>query len=260
MRAPNVQLSKGLTRSLRLASEFVNRMHHRAEQSDARKRIWRSIDTDGTVGKLSLLELLGADPIIVEVGAHSGRDTQELALAFPHGQVISFEAHPLLFTKLLKRAGQLPNVICVPVALSNHFGLAVFRQSSGASDGSGSLLVPSGHLHHHPNVHFLPEDEIIVTTVTLDAFLKRKGIDRIDLLWMDVQGAEMLVLEGSVKALRHTKWIYSEVSQSPLYQGGATYSEIKSFLSNIGFDVYKEFLPQDWLGEGNVLFVNRSFE
>jgi hypothetical protein len=50
-----------------------------------------------------------------------------------------------------------------------------------------------------------------------------------------------------------------EVSEIPLYEGAASYTEIKTFMSKANFIVLKEFLPNNWDGEGNVLFKNSKF-
>src|SRR6185369_426870 len=44
-------------------------------------------------------------------------------------------------------------------------------------------------------------EEIRVPVVTLDGYVERKGIERVDLLKVDVEGAELLVFRGAHRLL-----------------------------------------------------------
>lgn len=214
----------------------------------------RSIDTPGTIGMQTLKSILSDSPTVIEIGAHIGTDTQKFAHTFPKGRVIAFEPHPSLYTKALKSTLKYSNVTIVPIALSNRNGFSIFRQSSGSSDGSGSLLEPTLHLARHPNVRFLKSDQIIVPVSTLDEYLQIAEIVDIELIWIDAQGAERMVFEGAEQALAQTKYVYCEISESSEYKNGATYAEIKELLAQYGLQPIREFIPPSWQGSGNVLF------
>jgi len=250
-----VQPDQRLLSVVRRAVNLLLRVEKNLELRSAKRRAQSSIDTDGTIGKLTLLTLLPKDAVILEIGACEGHDTQEFAVLFPRGRVIAFEAHPQLHQRLVERTRGLPNVDCVGLAMSDHAGVQVFHQSSGASRVSGSLLRPSEHLQRHPAVVFSSADEVLIPCATLDQYVGQMAPERVDLIWMDVQGAELMALKGAERTLSLTTWIYLEVSRAPLYEGAAPYSEIKQFLSSLGFEVEREFLPPEWHGEGNVLFA-----
>lgn len=217
-------------------------------------RVRHSVDTDGTIGKKSLLTLLSSDPTIIEIGAHIGIDTYELAYVFPTARIIGFEPHPDLFRAASKYVAELKNVSLVPAALSDECGFAIFYQSSGESDGSGSLLKATDWTKIYPKIHFRQSDQVVVPVSTLDSYINQTSISEIDLIWIDVQGAELKVFLGAIQALERTKFIYCEVAENPEYAGAATYSQIKAFLSGYGMRPIKEFLPPAWNGGGNVLF------
>ena len=82
-------------------------------------------------------------------------------------------------------------------------------------------------------------------------------LDKIDLLWVDTQGAELLVFQDASKILESTKYIYTEVSKIPLYAGAVPYSALCEFLFRLGFAIEREFIPDEKLGEGNVLFARK---
>jgi FkbM family methyltransferase len=219
----------------------------------------KSIDTPGTIGIQTLISILGDEPTIFEIGAHIGTETQKFAYAFPNGRIHAFEPCPVLYRKVRENTSRYSNVTTIPVALSNQRGFSIFRQSSGTSNGSGSLLEPTLHLTRHPTVQFLEIDQFIVPTALLDDYFKIAGIDHVDLIWIDAQGAEGMVFEGASESLKHCKYVYCEVSVVPEYQGGAAYSDIKSILANHGLRPIKEFMPTSWDGSGNVLFGRQDF-
>jgi hypothetical protein len=56
---------------------------------------------------------------------------------------------------------------------------------------------------------------------------------------LDVQGAELGVLQGASKILRTVKWVDIEVEFSPIYDGVPLFSEIDQFLRSQGFDLWR---------------------
>jgi FkbM family methyltransferase len=216
-------------------------------------------EDEGTINKLTLRELLGPNPVIIDVGAYDGSDAIEFSSIFPNGLIYAFEALPENFLKLWQNCQALDNIITICGAVGKTSGVKNFFQSSGTSDGSGSILPPSQHLSRHPGVLFLQKDELVVLETTLDTYLSTKIVSKVDLIWLDAQGAEQIVLEGGSSLIKKTSYVYMEVSEIPLYEGATSYTDIKTFMSNSGFKVFKEFLPKNWDGEGNVLFKNKMY-
>jgi FkbM family methyltransferase len=157
---------------------------------------------------------------------------------------------------MIKNCQKFRNIIPVCAALSNHNGVSEFYQSSGGSDGSGSILPPTGHLEKFPTVTFKNEDKIHVPTITLDTYFEAKNISRVDLIWIDVQGAEKLVFEGATELLKVTSYIYLEVSAVSYYEGALIYKDMELYMAKLGFKVVQEFLPPEYNGDGNVLLKN----
>lgn len=219
-----------------------------------KSRLRRSFDSEGEIGKQTLIQMLGLSPTIFEIGTAAGLDTQEFAVAFPAGRIFGFEAHPEVFTRAFIATKDFPNVQLIPAALSDRSGLATFNQSSGDSDGSGSILEPGLHLVKHERVYFRDEDKVVVPTIKLDDFVNETKIEQIDLIWIDVQGAELMVLKGAISSLAITKHVYCEVAVESGYVGGVNYEDLKFELAQHGFRPVIEFLPDKWGGEGNVLF------
>jgi FkbM family methyltransferase len=70
----------------------------------------------------------------------------------------------------------------------------------------------------------------------LDVLMKETGWNEpIDLLKIDVQGAELMVLQGATDTLPRVQFVYTEVSFTPLYEGSCTFGNLYSFLGAHGF-------------------------
>lgn len=245
-----------------VAKRFRNaayRGRYRYEKARGRQRLARSRDTTGTIGKHSLVNLLANPaPTILDVGAHVGLDSIEFALLYPDGHIYAFEADERNFLELANATRCFPNIKVVHGAVSDCSGVVSFFGSSGVSNGSGSILTPTKHLERHPLVTFDLSHNQVVPSITLDQFFAESHLKQVDLLWMDVQGAELLVARGATSLLPRVRYIYAEVSMEPMYSGGATYDELRTFLGDYGFTMMKEFLPPEWSGEGNVLFSQQD--
>ncbi len=124
--------------------------------------------------------------IVFDVGAHVGYHTLRFArLVGPTGRVVAFEPHPGNF-RLLRRNVErrdLSWVTLVPAAVSDAAGRRPFHQTALSMGGS---LWP---LKEHSG-------RIEVTQTSLDGFAAETGIERADLIKIDVEGAEPEVLEG----------------------------------------------------------------
>ena len=87
--------------------------------------------------------------------------------------------------------------------------------------------------------------------MTLDDWYQISELQTIDLLWLDVQGAELDVLRAGRIALRNTRVCHLEVSRKSLYLNGATFRDIKSFMKQMGFKAVAVRIP---VRSGNAIF------
>jgi FkbM family methyltransferase len=81
----------------------------------------------------------------------------------------------------------------------------------------------------------------ISKTTTLDKFASDNGIQKIDYIKIDTQGAELLVLKGAKNILKTTSFIKVEVQFNPLYEGASLFSDIDMYLRSQGFVLYRFF-------------------
>jgi hypothetical protein len=73
-----------------------------------------------------------------------------------------------------------------------------------------------------------------VQTTTLDAALAGEGA--IDFLKLDIQGFELMALQGAARTLAHVAMIQTEAEFVPIYRDQPLFSNIDLFLRGAGFD------------------------
>lgn len=165
--------------------------------------------------------------VVLELGANIGQDTQWLA-AIPGAIVHAIEADP---------RNHPPSVIPGSVrwtcaAVSDHDGKEMLHLSGGVGNKtwteSSSICKPTGHLTQYPLVTFGSSIEVPCTT--LDSYIRAHGLERVDFIWADVQGAERKMIQGGLQTLSRTEWLYTEYSDVELYEGQPTLSEILAML------------------------------
>ncbi len=118
--------------------------------------------------------------------------------------------------------------------------------------GSSSILTPTLHKEVAPHIEF--NQRVRVEATTLDDWATSNDVTRVDVLWLDLQGAEIQVLQRAHKVLESVSMIHIEVNRMPLYDGCATYKEVRTFMKEHGF---KEVARRAPIGSGNAIYVKR---
>jgi FkbM family methyltransferase len=111
--------------------------------------------------------------------------------------IYAFEPCPSTFAILEKNLlkNELTKVRAVQVALSDQTGEAHLYVNADLKDALNSLEDPS-----HSDAEVVGREA--VRTVTLDDFVVREHLPRVDLMKVDVEGAELLVFRGGRKLLQ----------------------------------------------------------
>lgn len=196
-------------------------------------------------------------PVIVELGAHIGEDEFWICSACRDDRIryIMVEPDPRNIQRIRGRGP----LYCSPDsqrslwegAISDRIETREFNFAFNLNDqtrASGSIRRPTGHLHHIPQVIF--DGSGMVQCWPLDYIFEQEQLPKIDLLWVDIQGAENLMIRGGQQALKHTRYLFMEVEQLEMYEGESLKTELLSMLP--GWRVLREF-------EFNVLMENQLF-
>lgn len=148
----------------------------------------------------ALAELIEPGQTVYDVGANIGFFTILCSrLVGSQGKVYAFEPIPENVVTLRHNIAlnKLTNVIVVEQALSASTGTAEMFVSPWSAFHSLNVDGASKRENHGPD-----GGQITVATVALDEFVQGDGISAPDLIKLDVEGAELLVVEGMRETLR----------------------------------------------------------
>jgi len=90
---------------------------------------------------------------------------------------------------------------------------------------------------------------------TLDSLARGRG--QFDLLKLDVQGAEIMVLQGATNVLRGVHFVQLELAVVPYNIGAPLWTEVQAFMHRIGFEPYDLLATQR--KKGVLIFVDVLF-
>lgn len=174
----------------------------------------------------------------IDVGANIGYHTIQAARRVgPTGRVLAFEPNPAVRERLLANIAlnALHSVAVFPMALSDRAGTAQFHLDAAGNTGSGSL-------RRNPNSGALIEVEVD----TLDAVLARMNIDAVAAIKIDIEGAELLALQGMRNLLERAAApvVICEISEGILTKLGHSSTALMAFMTSCGFSEPKLISPK----------------
>ena len=186
-----------------------------------------------------------ARPVVLDVGAHVGQSHRLFRRLFPDAAIWSFEPDPDSFAALEAAVGPTVAGGCVRVALADRDGTATFNRNPISH--TNSLLARSAASRDSIDLSRARAegrdatpvaDRIEVEVRRLDGWCRAHGIDRVDLLKVDVQGAEVAVLDGAAGILPAVASVAVEISFFDLYERSSSFLEVEERLRPHGLDLY----------------------
>lgn len=211
------------------------------------------------------LALLDRRLRVVDVGAQSlgiGSHPYQPLLEFCEVEIIGFDP---LEERLRERADaeSAPGLKLLPYALGDGGTHTLYINN----EDSTSSLFPVNEFHN-ARFHYLNKLHTVrteqITTRRLDDVLPQGPAD---FLKLDVQGAELMVLEGAQRILERTAVIHCEVEFSPIYRGQPLFASVQSYLTLHGFTLidllvscrYPYVAPSGRTAQGRLLWADAVF-
>lgn len=141
------------------------------------------------------------------------------------GKIVCFEPIPEYADALLEN-----------VALNHFRNIRVEKMAIADKSGCVEFSI---NTYCSSMFHTERANTIQVQTQSLDEYVRQEGIAKIDFLIVDVEGAELLLLQGGKSIIRDTvHYAIIEVIDANLKQAGTSAQEVIGLMQEMGFTAY----------------------
>jgi len=198
-----------------------------------------------------------APEIIFDCGANIGFVTHRFLQLFPSATVHAFEPNPTVFSTLLQAYAGEERVKPHPLAISNQSRTAVFNQNDNS--GTSSFFTPTAY---NRRFYARTSRPLEVTVTTIDEFSEQHQIERIDVLKLDLEGAEMDAIAGAERMLNEHRIdiLYTEIAIVPLYKNQALLADLILAMRRHGYSLYNLYGFNESIARqavlGNATFIS----
>jgi FkbM family methyltransferase len=161
-------------------------------------------------------QIIHQGSVVFDLGAHVGfHSLLASVLVGSQGKVYAFEPMPnnLYYLKKHIRINDIKNITVIDAAVSDSSGIAYFQENECSFQGN---LASQGNIE--------------VQTVSLDEMISQGRIPNPDYIKMDVEGAELKVLNGAKTLLNQLKPTIILATH-----GDEVQKECRSFLKSLGY-------------------------
>lgn len=154
----------------------------------------------------------------IDAGAHFGETNMTIHSIFPDKRVVSFEANPNC-EQVLKEQG-MEYFICL-LGDENREKVPFYINPNDTTSTGCSVFRETTEMFANPVVVELP-------MYRLDSIVPPEA--KLDFLKMDVQGAEIKVMQGAENILHSIRWIYLEASFVQCNEGAPLFDTVFDYL------------------------------
>ena len=173
---------------------------------------------------------------IVDVGANVGQFAVAASKFFNQSMIISIEPDPMVSKELKKNLRGHLNFEVITCAVGNTIGKVKFYKNQ---DSQVSSILEIGGMRKSLFPESRVTDEVDIPINTLDALFDNRNIESPILVKLDVQGAELMVIDGARDFLNKVKWLVIEIAFVDLYKGEPSFEKICKMLDLHGFEFIK---------------------
>ena len=198
--------------------------------------LWRTLQDRRLyrVADAILAQSAAKAPVVLDIGANVGAFSRAFVKAGRRpGLVLAFEPSSYVFSILQIVTRRLHPVQCHKIALSSAAGSVDLQTPIKTS---GSLRVGLSYIGAATDSNTLTET---VPAQRLDDFLADRQLDSIDVVKMDVEGAEQLVLDGAPDLLKRVRPIwYVEIDESRAQRFGDSAQMLFATFTGNGYKAF----------------------
>ena len=200
-------------------------------------------------------KILKEGQTIFDIGANIGYYSLMASKRIGNGKIYAFEPVKQTFERLTKnvKLNNFKNIKLNNLAVSNEVGTVDIYVANSKNTGTSSI---TKHMHFNG-------DKQTVKSVTIDHFIKSNNIEAMDIVKIDVEGAEMMVIEGMEKSLRKFNPIVMiELIDERLKAAGSSIKEAYDFFEKLNYKPYQldrhlEMKPSEKYREGSLVIFKK---
>jgi FkbM family methyltransferase len=192
------------------------------------------------VNHLKMLKEQGVSPkVIYDIGACVLHWTTEAREIWPDAEIVAFEA--MDSTEFLyKEAGMRYHI----GVLSDETGREVDFYQNDHHPGGNSYYLENPEVNPQAPAYFNESHRRRLRTVTVDAVQRLKQFPLPDFLKLDVQGAELDVLKGSLECLANVDHVILELQKVEYNRGAPLFDAVITWMAEQGFECQGIFSDQ----------------
>ena len=179
---------------------------------------------------------------VLDIGAHKGKWTQKFKEHYPNVKALMIEANEDHIEELTRTGSYITALVGKDNEEVNYYRCEDKNNNQG-----------NGIYKENTNVPFKSTK---LRTVTLDSLLPGQ---KFDLIKMDVQGAELDIIQGSPGFIHNAKYLWLELQPHNYNIGAPSAGKVIGYLHQIGFEI----ITMDEVNTGNgvimgmdMIFVN----
>ncbi len=202
-------------------------------------------------------------PVIFDIGAHHGQTAKLFRDVFPQAHIYCFEPFAESYEILKQNTASDVNISTFNYGLSDRNAVLEFHSNSFPQ--TNSLLSTDCQGSETWEEGVLDTKEIVEAEFrTLESVVRDLQLPRVNILKLDVQGAEYLVLQGAGLVFQKglVDIVYSEVITQPTYVNQKRFDQALKVYYDCGFDLHNiyncNFTGAGVLRQVDVLFTQKK--
>lgn len=190
--------------------------------------------------------------VIFDIGSRDCEQSIEFYKNFPHSKIYAFECNPNTLHICRKNIEKYKDrITLIEGAVCDYDGEITFypidqektiTSWKDGNPGASSIFKSNGKY----TVEKYVQNEIKTNCHRLETIINKYNIPHVDIIWMDLQGAELLALKGLGNYIETVKYIHTEVSHKEMYTGQVMYNALNDYILTYGFRVLNNLTYSGW--------------
>ncbi len=189
---------------------------------------------------------------IYDIGSGDSNEAVEMADHFEKAHVYAFEANPACIFDCSKRLVNDSRLTLIPICVNNYSGLITFHPINQKKtvtpweDGNpkaSSIFVSNGTYDQETYI----QDSLELPCMRIQDMITTFRLPPPDIVWMDLQGAELSAIKSIGPFIGFVKILHTEVWGKETYEGQSLFPELERHMRLNGFVCRHGEFPEDWV-------------